>query len=193
MPVPLQFCASLKNAIMYASSRVWPTCRHTRGGHASVWTKLPLLIPYHSFDMRDPHVRAFFNLSPGEREREIEREGAYGQPATGVLQSRLRAGCAGCGIPQFRAPVASRPRASSNLGRRRAPPVAGSSGQPAAGELQSWPQAGSVGRGQAPIPTAGGLHRPRYPSRGPAPPAAASPSRGRTPPATSVAGQLQPR
>jgi hypothetical protein len=30
--------------------------------------------------VRDPHVRVFFNLSPGEREREreIEREGAYG-------------------------------------------------------------------------------------------------------------------
>jgi hypothetical protein len=30
-PVPLQFCASLKNAIMYARSRRWPTCRRIRG------------------------------------------------------------------------------------------------------------------------------------------------------------------
>jgi hypothetical protein len=49
MPVPLQFCASLNNAIMYASSCMWPTCRHTGGGHTFVWTKLPLLIPCLSF------------------------------------------------------------------------------------------------------------------------------------------------
>jgi hypothetical protein len=31
MSVPLQFCACLKNAIMYARSRRWPTCRRIRG------------------------------------------------------------------------------------------------------------------------------------------------------------------
>jgi hypothetical protein len=173
MPVPLQFCASLKNAIMYASSHLWPTCRHTRGGHASVWTKLPLLIPYHSFDMRDPHVRAFFNLSPGERERLRGREPmasrpracsnpgceraapAAGSPSSGLqwLADRGRAPIlAAGGLRRSRAPVASRLRVSSNHGRRRAPS--------AAGKLQSQPRAGSTGRG---IPVAGLLHRPRPP------------------------------
>jgi hypothetical protein len=31
LPVPLQFCAYLNNAILYARSRLWPTCRCIRG------------------------------------------------------------------------------------------------------------------------------------------------------------------
>jgi hypothetical protein len=158
MLVPLEFCASSKNVIMYASSRMWPIAGILEGVIHSYGQNYPCSFPISRFtDVRDPHVRVFFNLSPGGGER--EREGARGQPATGELQSRPRAGCAGCGIPQSRAPVASRPRASSNPGRRRAlptagspsrvpaPPVAGSSGQPAAGELQSWPQASSTDPG----------------------------------------------
>jgi hypothetical protein len=38
MSVSLQFCTCLKNAIMYARSRMWPTCRRIRGGHIFVWT-----------------------------------------------------------------------------------------------------------------------------------------------------------
>jgi hypothetical protein len=38
MFVSLQFRTCLKNAIMYARSRMWPTCRRIRGGHIFVWT-----------------------------------------------------------------------------------------------------------------------------------------------------------
>jgi hypothetical protein len=31
MPVPLQFCVCLNNAILYARSRPWPTCIRIRG------------------------------------------------------------------------------------------------------------------------------------------------------------------
>jgi hypothetical protein len=65
----------------------------------------------HFTDVRDPHVRVFFNLSPGERERE---EGGSLWPA-------------GHG----RAPIL----AAGGLRRLRDPPVAGSSGQPTTGEL----------------------------------------------------------
>jgi hypothetical protein len=45
MSVPLQFRTCLKNAIMYARRRPWPTCRRIGGGRIFVWTRLPLLIP----------------------------------------------------------------------------------------------------------------------------------------------------
>jgi hypothetical protein len=94
-------------------------------------------------------------------------------------------------LRQPRAPVASRLRASSNHGCRRAPPAPGSptrepappasdsSGQSAAGKLQSQPRASSTGRG---IPQLQATCTGRV-----------LPSRRRTPPAASAAGQLQPR
>jgi hypothetical protein len=45
MPVSLQFRTCLKNAIMYARCRPWPTYRRIGGGRIFVWTRLPLLIP----------------------------------------------------------------------------------------------------------------------------------------------------
>jgi hypothetical protein len=45
MPVPLQFHTCLKNAIMYARRRLWPTCRCMGGGCIFVWTRLPFLNP----------------------------------------------------------------------------------------------------------------------------------------------------
>jgi hypothetical protein len=141
----------------------------------------PCSFPISRFtNVRDPHVRVFFNLSPGERERLRGREPmasrpracsnpgreraapAAGSPSSGLQwpADRGRAPILAAGglrrsrdppvtgqLRRSRAPVASRLRASSNHGRRRAPPAAGSpshgpappdsgsSGQPAAGKL----------------------------------------------------------
>jgi hypothetical protein len=65
MRVPLQFRTCLKNAIMYAWQRPWPTCRRIGGVVYSYGQNCPCSFHLSRFtDMQGPYVRSFFNLSP---------------------------------------------------------------------------------------------------------------------------------
>jgi hypothetical protein len=142
MIVPLQFCACLKNAIMYARSRRWPNCRRIRGGVYSYRQDCPS----HSISLTsltcETHTSVFFNLPPLPFHRFPLSHLALAAlppslPITGSLphwtaSGRRRPQCVGLPIISLH----------SGDGRRSRRPATGagacSQRSPAAGGARSW-------------------------------------------------------